>query len=61
MATLPNRAICHKPSFLLFSWRGYILSAYLYMCGRSVMYIERSMRGAKDPYGSFACSVDGSK
>jgi hypothetical protein len=24
---------------------------------RSVMYIERSMRGAKDPYGSFARSL----
>jgi hypothetical protein len=42
MATFP----CHRTAFLL-SLCGYTLSTYLYMCGLSFMYIERSMEGRK--------------
>jgi hypothetical protein len=29
---------------------------FVHMSLLSVMYLERSIRGAKDPHGSFACS-----
>jgi hypothetical protein len=42
------RFLCHRTAFLLSSWSGYTLSVYSYMCGLSVMYIERSMEGRKN-------------
>ena len=51
--------ICAQSVWLLIIYRTALLSRYLLsVCGlcHSVMYLERSVRGAKDPYGSFALS-----
>jgi hypothetical protein len=60
MAALPNRAICHRPSFFLIDlleWLHIVrLFVHVWPLAISVMYIERSMREAKDHHGSFTCS-----
>jgi hypothetical protein len=57
MATLPiaTNRLSYCPS-----WCGYTLFCLFVHVGpplHSVMYMKRNMRGAKDPYGSFARSL----